>query len=417
MMKFITALFASAILALGALSPAQADPIGGSQHEPENGCFSVWWLFVGQDCSYDATKFIFTPIWTGPIGLWTYNTRLRQDGDMTITGTGGGATIDATLTLAGGTRTASCGQGAASCTESWDSITHTLETAAVDRAASNAAGGYTYEVASNAFPARLQPCINFGPFPPFNCPNGFNFAGQEYPSVTPSPPFPGPNTGWVAPGPWNEGPSSNDGQPFLPPHFGPNLGRTSSATAVNYACVAVGGGSCASTALIGGSLGYENVLLQVDTNAAGGIINATMSYTHEYTTVIPNDSWAGNIVEMSGFIAVAKPGADPDVQIDKKNPLSVVVYGTSNLDVRSIDIPSLNLQGGLFTFPTAGGEIHGKGHYGDVDGDQIEDLTAHFASNESDLRCGANEARLNGVSDVVPFTTTVTYIGIGKACD
>ena len=52
----------------------------------------------------------------------------------------------------------------------------------------------------------------------------------------------------------------------------------------------------------------------------------------------------------------------------------------------------------------------------DEDGDGHKDLVAHFASNESALQCGMDEVKLNGVSDGVAFSTTVTVNGIGKAC-
>ena len=110
-MKFITALGASAILAVGFSTSAQAAPVGGAQYADDNTCFSVWWLFVGLDCSYDATRAGFgAPTWVGPIGLYSYHhpggaatgidARLRVDGDMTVSGSGAGASISATLTLA-----------------------------------------------------------------------------------------------------------------------------------------------------------------------------------------------------------------------------------------------------------------------------------------------------------------------------
>jgi hypothetical protein len=117
---------------------------------------------------------------------------------------------------------------------------------------------------------------------------------------------------------------------------------------------------------------------------------------------------------MSGFVAEIAN----NVQVDRKNPLSVTLYGAENLDVRSIDISSLRLAGGLFgSNPTSGGEIHGKAHIGHKNKDGYKDLTAHFASNESDLMCGSNEATVTGMSDGVPFTTTVSYRGIGNKKD
>jgi len=147
-----------------------------------------------------------------------------------------------------------------------------------------------------------------------------------------------------------------------------------------------------------------------------------LAFTHEYFLVVPQlgDSWDGNFADLSGFVAVAKPGGSPNVQVDKKNTFPVVIYGTDKLDVSSIEIDSLQLGPGLFyTMETYGSEIHGKGqqkkaHIGDADGDGHDDLTVHFNSNDSDLRCGFTENKLNGVSDGVAFTTTVTSNGIGN---
>lgn len=439
-MKFITTLGAAAILALGFTTSAQAGQVGGAQYEVENSCFIIWWFFVNTDCSYDGSRAAFVgPNQSfGPINLYAYyrpgestggdTKRLRIDGDMTVTGSSGaGDTIDATLTMAAGERVGPCGQGG-DCTESWDSITHTIS-AAADRAVVNAAGGFTYEVAANVFPAKLLPCVPYSisaPFPPqpgnmlpFNCnpapanPQGWNFANQLFPSVTASPAFPFFDaTAWQAQSPDGQGVSSFEGG-----RGNKNVGTTSTAVQTGYACA---GPECSSAAMLGSSPGYENVLLKVDTNAAGGIISAQMAYTQEYFLVVEffGDSWDGNFVDMSGFVAVAKPGGSPDVQIDKKNPLSVTIFGAANLDVTSIDVASLQLGPGLFyTQETYGSEIHGKAHIGDKDNDGHDDLTAHFASNESDLRCGMDEVKLNGVSDGVAFTTTVTMNGIGKACN
>ena len=353
---------------------------------------------------------------------------------MTVTGnSGAGDVISATLTLAAGERLGPCGQGG-DCTESWSGITHTIS-AAADRAVANAAGGFTYEVAANVFPARLEPCVPytlgppsppappnpgnqlpFGCNPPTVVAQGWNFANQLFPTVTASPNFPFfAATAWQAQAPSGEGIASFEGG-----RGNRNIGTSSSAVATGYTCSGPDCGGSNAMLPNGGGFGYENVLLKVDTNAAGGVISAEMAMTHEYFLVVPvlGDSWDGNWVDMSGFVAVAKPGGSPDVQIDKKNPLSVVIYGADNLDVNSIDIDSLQLGPGLFyTQETYGGEIHEKAHIGDQDGDGHDDLTAHFASNESDLRCGINEVKLNGVSDGVAFTTTVTQNGIGKACD
>jgi hypothetical protein len=348
-----------------------------------------------------------------------------MNGDITVNGSGATATVDGTLNLAAGERVFSCGQGGATCLESWDGITHTLANATVDRAAPNGIGGYTYEVAANAFPIPLDPCI---PFFPFLCADGWNFSGQVYPSVTPSPSFPAPGSAWLAPAPNGTGPASFDVNPFFPPGLGfPgsgfNTGTTSSAVTSNYQCVVVipgADGDCDNTAAIGGpsaDADYENILLKLDTGATGELVSATMSMTQQYVVVFPflGDSWAGNWVEFSTVVAVAKPGSDPDIQIDKRNILPVVIYGNAGTDVTMLDIGSLELRG-LSAIPGAY-ESHGQEHISDKDGDGFADITAHFASNEASLQCGINTATLSGTLAGVPFVASVDYNGIGKACD
>jgi hypothetical protein len=458
MMKFITTLGACAVLALGFASSAQAGPVGGSQHQADNSCFIVWWFFVDLDCSYDASRAAFVPAgsWVGPLNLYSNylpggfvagddSKRLRFDGTMTVTGefggppSGVGDVIDAALTIAAGERVGSCGQGG-DCLVSWDAITHNIS-AAADRATANSAGGYTYEVAANAFPARLEPCVPYTLFPfppgnqlPFNCVNvqigdtgpivrpGSNFANQLYPSVTASPTFPAPLIGWQASAPVGQGVSSFEGG-----RGNRNTGVPSTALVANGNCTPLDPGSdCSEPSVlgsgfppVGGTWNYQNVLMKVDTNAAGGIINAELSVVHEYVLVSPafGDSWDGNWVELSGYVAVLD-GTSGTAPVDKKGVVPIVIYGADDLDVRDINPDSLRLGRGLFyTQETFGVETHGKAHYGDVDGDGNEDITAHFRSNESDLRCGQTEIRLLGESSGVPFATTVTITGVGKACD
>jgi len=420
MMKFFTALGASAILAVGFSTSAQAAPVGGAQYESDNTCFIVWWLFVGLDCSYDGSRSGFADTWVGPIGLYTWGERLRVTGDMTVSGSGDGASISATLSMAGAERSGGCGQGG-DCVEAWDSITHTIDATAVDRATANDAGGYTYEIAAKAFPPRLEPCVPYtiGPFGiypngPFGCNlggMGWNFANQLYPSVTASPAFPAPGQAWQAPAPFGNSVSGMEGG-----RGNRNTGTTSSAVSTGYSCT-TDGGDCEASSIMGPNPSYATVMMKVDTSAAGGIINAEVSVTHEYITVNPifGDSWDGNWINMSGFVAERSGG--PENQVDKKGVVPIIVYGAPGLDVRSIDSDSLELGTGLFyTAETYGDETHGKVHYGNFDRDEHEDLKLHFRSNESDLRCGQTETKLNGTSDGVPFSTTVTIVGIGKAC-
>jgi hypothetical protein len=444
MMKFITRLGASAILAFGLVSPAPADSVSGFQTPYENSCFVVWYSILGLDCSYDASLSSFGP-WVGPINLgYTYYapgggtfdpagpgivgtpSALLLSGDITVTGSGASASVSGVLNLAAGERGGPCGQNGV-CLVEWDGVQQTLAAKTVDRAIPNAALGglaYTYELATNAFPDRLQPCAPFGaPLPCRTPPNGgTNFANQEFPSAT-APPIP-----FFGAQAWT-GPSAAPGHGIATWEGGRgnrNNGTTSTGVATNYNCTdfTTGGVGCFSGSvpgspppnLMGGTWGWENVLMRIETNAAGRIINAKTFIVQEYDTIPPFfifDSYDGNYVEFTAFTAIAKFGSDNvDIQIGKKNPLSVVLFGSSSLDVSSVEITSLTLDGGSM----AGSEIHGKAHITDQDGDGIDDLTAHFASNESDLRCGMNTATLSGIADGIPFSTGVVYNGISKGC-
>jgi hypothetical protein len=176
---------------------------------------------------------------------------------------------------------------------------------------------------------------------------------------------------------------------------------------------------CLAGALIGNTTpvstpGIENLQMAVSTNGAGTILSAGLAVSQEFDT-LPGftdfahpDSFNGMGAWASGIRCVVKAGGSPDVQVDKKNPFPIVIYGAAGFDVTTIDDSSL-----LIGF---GGITHSNAHISDTDGDKEMDKVAHFESSESELRCGNNLVKLSGTSDGVPFVCAVEVNGIGKHC-
>jgi hypothetical protein len=304
-------------------------------------------------------------------------------------------------------------------------------------------------------PVPLDPCFpHFFPAGGGECDwaigrDGFNFTAQLFPSVTPSIPFAGGawktnQLTFCVGGQHGCGPITNtSGVHSLEGGFAGfqrNDGIQTTATMVNYNCVAGPAGDCNGNVTFGadqipnlpgpplppgwteGNPAYENLHLKVSTNSHGTIIACEAIWTQEYSliTFISSQpgSWGGGTLTCSGIRAVAKPGGSPDIQIDKKNILSVVIYGSAGFDVTTIDPDSLLLGSGEFTLaPTLGGLKHPRGHIKDTDKDGFDDFQGHFPSHESDLRCGENQTPLRGTSDGVPFVASLTINGVGKGCD
>jgi hypothetical protein len=174
---------------------------------------------------------------------------------------------------------------------------------------------------------------------------------------------------------------------------------------------------------LGGDFGYENLLLSVSTNAAGGIISVSGIYTQEYCTLgggppfnVPcPESWDGGTFTASGFTAETK--GNNNIQIDRRNSVPVTITAGPDLDTNCIDQNTLRLGPGLvYTQEVLAPETHldaGEDPH-ETNG---KTLTAHFRSEEADLSCGVSQVKLRGMCDGVPFTTAVTVNGTGKACN
>jgi hypothetical protein len=469
--RLLVAAGAVAIGMLGFTASTHAGTIYGSQDKVENGCIAPIPFFVLQDCSYDGSNYQgfygdFGPqSWIGPMAGENYflsgesasgeQKRIPVGGDLVITGSGAGASIAGTIDIGAGERISACSQ-ADICTESWDSISHAVPSTGETSAVANSAGGFDYTFSSLGQPVELVPCVGyFFPAGGGLCDwafgrDGFNFAAQTFPSVTPSIPYAGGAwksnqlTGCVAPnvcGPLDDTP----GLATLEGGFAPfqrNDGIQTTATMVNYSCVpGIIDADCNSNVTFGadqimdppgppkppgwteGNPSFENLHLQVSTNGAGTILSINALATQEYSLLSfhPSqpDSWGGHGLDLSGIRSASRGVAGHnDIQIDKKNAMSVVIYGSAGFDVSTIDSDGLEFGPGEFTLaPTTANPNHSGGHIADTDGDGYADLTVHFASNDSDLRCGKRETNLRGTSDGVPFILSIQTNGIGKACD
>jgi hypothetical protein len=320
----------------------------------------------------------------------------------------------------------------------------------------NTANGMTYEYSSLGMPGPLDPCVPyFFPAGGGNCDwaigrDGFNFAAQLFPSVTPSIPYAGGSwktnqLTFCVGGQHGCGPITNtSGVHTLEGGFAGfqrNDGIQTTATMVNYNCVpGIIDGDCNGNVTFGadqipnlpgpplppgwteGNPAYENLHMKVSTNDLGAIIACEAIWTQEYSLISfissQPGSWGGGTLTCSGIRAEAKPNSGtPNIQIDKKNTLPVTIFGSATFHVSTIPYSSLQLGPGEFTLaPTLGGTTHPGHDLEDTNGDTYPDLVAHFASNESDLRCGENQTSLRGTSDGVPFVVSLLIKGIGKAC-
>jgi hypothetical protein len=438
------------VIALAIASQVQAAPVVGAQSKVENGCVGVFRLFFGFDCSYNGSDPVgvftggSTPFntWIGPIAgpqffepgdisdpsdinLPIPRKSLLISGDLTVDQAG---SLSGFIDIAAGSRLAACGQGCESW-ESWDNIRHTVPASAPVTVSANLAGGNDYQYSTIGQPVLLTPCP---PGPP--CFGG-NFSGETFPSSTASISIPGnPLIAWAQnlaqDGPLVPTPGLSRAEGFPVPFF-QNIGIQTSAVVTNYNCIGEVFGSpnpsaCASAITYEGgtSAQYDNMHVAISTNAAGTIISGQAVFAHEYGAILPvipgfpgaapffSDSWTGGTFTFSNIEVQVRGGEGAKIQIDKKNILTVVILGSAGFDVTTIDPASLQFG----TASVTSGPVHDGGHIADVTGDGFADLTGHYASDLSDLRCGERTAFLSGTSGGIAFSLPVRYEGIGKAC-
>lgn len=194
---------------------------------------------------------------------------------------------------------------------SWSRITHTLEPTAVDAASANALGGIDYTIASKGFPERI--CLSGDPADCFPSARALKMTdGQDAASP------------WKAPASIGlTRDTAMDG----------NAGARTTAAMHDYACNDnVDGLTCPQQSSVTGrnslvlwrngveaapgernvseAPGFDNLLLSIETDAAGRIVKAAGYWTQEYTVGAGPDSfhlpeghdnsWLGGYLELAG---------------------------------------------------------------------------------------------------------------------
>ena len=282
--------------ALGMANTASANVIlSGSFDVSENGCTQIALAFAGKDCSSAAGRYtnfggagVFFAGWTGPVGnSFGYYTagsvalghsptpgdgkiNPALTGDLTITGTGLGATIGGTITMGAATRAGAVGNGTYGV-ETWSSVVHTLATSVVSAATANGNGGFDYVIGADGLPGAICTVVN--PADCFTSETGSQTTGADpttwsYNGIT-NPALLGAAVGVERGATW-----------------GGNAGTTTTAVLNGYSSSCSVAADCATGTLIWGATGnlgnWDNLILSVKTDAAGNITSAEGWWTQEY---------------------------------------------------------------------------------------------------------------------------------------
>ncbi len=369
-------------------------------------------------------------------------------GQLTIddsdTADGADDLISGVIIIGAATRNVLTGQAAASrAEESWSSLTQTLDPTPVDSATPNAQGGFDYVIASRGMPDILQPdgMKNDQPFP-----SEIASSPIETPIATP---------GWVAPESQARSVATYECEPESPTDVlitwnsrrnrlrigstlgadcadpsSNNIGATTTGELADYSCLAFDPtAECPKNpALLGapatfftpaGDPGYQNLLIEVSTDADGHIVSSFAFYTHQYQVLqglfgfdTPYEAWDGGTLTIvgavqAGALRVRPSGGSPDINVKSGGSVSVVLYSSDNFDAT---------QATKLAFGPGGAQlVHRNGpHVSDVDGDGLDDITMHFRQRDTGVACGDTSASLSGLTgDGQPFSTSATINVLG----
>ncbi len=386
--------------------------VSGTQSPAENGCSASWAVFYRDDCSYNATDPTgqASGEWIGPAFAAAYyatgQSHFDRNGPTALLPTAGdgklavplsgvlviddGGTplncaddsLSGTLMLGAATRTVRTGGGLVE--ERWSSVTHHLAATPVHAGASRAAGGCDYVLGASGFPARLLG------------------AGDEFPSEVGSLPGPGfTGAWWLGPEPAGLGVARFEG--------GFNAGAASFvdpyADVTGYACITDGaGGSCTAVEVLGaalggcaaprpcGSFGWENLLLRLQTDGAGGL-NAQAFGVHESDTVLSvagADSWQAVVLDFAAEPSVPVPlplridvaPHDPEnrINLHAGGFIRVAIIDDGGLPLESLDLASARLGPG-------GAPANPRAQWRDVDEDGDLDVELRFRTRAAGIGC------------------------------
>jgi len=333
----------------------------GSLSKAENTCVSPVVLSTQQGCSYSGGEEVDVAVgfgkfrtWMGPIfssGFYAASTapdplttngstpgdgkvNLPITGSITIEdsntpGNGSDDVISGTLVIAAGERSTTTSDG--SVLEGFTSVTHTIPPTVVSDATGNAIGGFDYVIGSAGFPlllhsgpgnddypSELGSTVTGNPLPPdinaWDVANGGNVAVVNMPPSGPPPLSAGPYTVEIV----SYAPISGN--------VGPNIGVATTVVVAGQTCVAGDGagnpitdcdpdpgiGAGPTWAVSGAE--YDNLIIQLSTNAVGKIVSAEAFYTLEYKIPAQNVNLGnpGSFVGGTLNFAVIANDADND---------------------------------------------------------------------------------------------------------
>jgi hypothetical protein len=392
--------------------------------------------------------------------------------DDNDTATGDDDLISGSIVISAGSRNVLTGQDANSrVEESWDTLTQTLAPTAVHSATANAAGGFDYVIASRGLPDILQPdgFKNTTEYPsevassPADGISGFAATDSQNRGVASQECAPEIPTDIEVT--WNSRRNTTRAGSHLGAECADpalqNIGATTTGEFSGYSCYKLPTlvpvselvpnpipgawppfvrvpvldengnltyeinnpeGTCINnSAMLGapsGDPGYQNLLIEVSTDAGGHIVSSFAMYAHEYQVLqslfnfsTPYEGWDGGTLTMAGAVQagsmqVRPSGGSPDINIKSGGGVAVALFSNEHFDATQ----ATNLAFG----PAGVGIVHNAAHVSDIDGDGLDDLTMHFKQKDSGVACGDTSASLTGdTGGGDPFATSAPINVVG----
>jgi hypothetical protein len=295
--------------------------VSGSHSSVENACVGPIPLFIGLDCSYDASNPTLFPVagWAGPrfsVGYYPigsspgpFGTPAVNDGKLspeimasssiTINDNGTFCDLDDTIAInlifAAAARNFTAGPGARG-EESWGDgdLMFQISPTPVNSATGNLNGGCDYTIATAGMPPLLERSDGFGSYP-------------------------------VEEGSWSTGFFLNPSLIGMASFEGvPNIGVAISVlTGASYACVENSPGPCdtgsdGANNFRGSRATINNALVSVATDSLGNITAGRIFDNNESKVFqVPPDpfnSWDGGVIDFSGTLANGRPQPQPPAE-------------------------------------------------------------------------------------------------------
>jgi len=300
----------AALTVLAASPPVSASstPIVGTGSVAENACICFVEQFVNKSTSYNEVSF-FGPFpaafWAGPIYSGGYYAQGAGpglanpggtipggkqapvlSGKISISGSGEGAVIGGRVDV-GRATFAFLGQGSDTAEATWKRLRYEIADKVADSATPNAVGGYTYVIGSKGVPALLVDLSGTDTFP---SEVGGNLTFGPLIPFWAEPGIPGLND--------TAGIATNEAST----PFGANIGTTATASFQQFSCTNIAGddlddGACETGSAIGNDPDIDNLIMVIDTNACGRVMDGRAYATRELnlfgnpSPTEPTDNW------------------------------------------------------------------------------------------------------------------------------